>query len=103
MRKIKKNFNLILLLFFVHVSIFGLKKFTLDEKIFNNITVSYNKEKIYQKKDGKLKHLIKKQKEIEEIKDETLNIANYKNPDFFSDVIIDETSLNLTLVPVESK
>ena len=103
MRKIKKNFNLILLLFFVHVSIFGLKKFTIDEKIFNNITISYNKEKIYQKKDGKLKQLIKKQKEIEEIKDETLNIANYKNPDFFSDVIIDETSLNLTLVPVNEK
>ena len=104
MRKLKKNFNLFLLLFFIHISFVGLKKFTINDIGYNESVISYDKDFSNKTKDEKIKQLIKKERKINDIqKEKKLEIVNYKNPDFFSDFNLDETTLNLSLIPVNEK
>tara|TARA_B100000524_G_scaffold230822_1_gene122450 strand:+ start:158 stop:1660 length:1503 start_codon:yes stop_codon:yes gene_type:complete len=107
-RIIKKKFNQIILIFFIYISIFGLKKFT----SFNSNLINTSQNKISTETDVKIDNnnefsmVLKKKKIIEspEIIDQpTFDTANYSNPDFFTDSNVDELSLNLNLVPISEK
>lgn len=109
-RIIKKNINFFLLIILIQVSINSLNDFIKGDVNMNQKT-SLNLEEINSnaykgEKRNKFK-LVKKQpaQEKVEIKPEKLDvqIANFRNPENVSDYVLNESDLNLNLVPVNER
>lgn len=106
MRLIKKNINIFLLLFFIHISFLGLKKFTSSESGIIKVSQNSISEDFVGSEQNFQKKLVKKQEKNEEISnrvEKKVNLANFKNPDFFTDFVFDESTIDLSLVPVSEK
>ena len=110
---LKKKFNLILLLLIIKLFSDSLKEFKVDELILtkeyeNNYELKSNEvHNAHEDKSSKFaltkRKIQQKNKIIIKEKNENTKIANFRNPDFFSDAIIDDQTIGDTLIPVYEK
>ncbi len=99
---LKKNLNILILLFFLHLSYLGLENFiSFDAQSSQQIY----KENLTEKSQPQFdKKLVKKKVPETVLKhSETTRIANFKNNDFFSDSNFNDLNLDLTLVPITER
>ena len=107
-RLFKKNFNHIILLFFVYVSFSSMQDFTLfsskNLKDFSGLNVdSTSNNKLMQLKDPKNKKLVKKNDLKEAEEKSNIEIVKFSSPNFFSDSIYDDSISDNQLEPVNEK
>ena len=110
---LKKKFNLILLLLIIKLFSDSLKEFKVDELILtkeyeNTYELKSNEvHNAHEDKSSKFaltkRKIQQKNKIIIKEKNENTKIANFRNPDFFSDAIIDDQTIGDTLIPVYEK
>ena len=99
---LKKNLNILILLFFLHLSYLGLENLiSFDAQSSQQIY----KENLTEKSQPQFdKKLVKKKVPETVLKhSETTRIANFKNNDFFSDSNFNDLNLDLTLVPITER
>ena len=109
---LKKNFNLVLLLLILKIFSDSLYEFIEDDEL---MATSYNRasttqDKLYSDEipitSGKftlIKRKIEPKKILVKEKREEVRIANFRNPDFFSDNLIEEENIGETLIPINEK
>lgn len=99
---LKKNLNILILLFFLHLSYLGLENFiSFDAQSSQQIY----KENLTEKSQPQFDKKLVKKKVPETVLEhsETTRIANFKNNDFFSDSNFNDLNLDLTLVPITER
>ena len=109
---LKKNFNLVLLLLIIKIFSDSLYEFIEDDKL---LVASYNKDfanqdelysneiQVKSEKFALIKRKIEPKKVLVKEKKEEIRRANFRNPDFFSDNLLDEENIGETLIPVNEK